>query len=414
MSRLLLAALLLLTTGCRKTDAQRAAEERAQIRKRVDSSFALVPWRGLKTILRSRGAQPPPAQLAELVALLEKTRDPPPEAREAASVYLHLAVALYQARATLKDQDEDKFPVLWTTITPLPTPGPWYDAPVEHLLTAYVLQTLELADRSERTHMPELVFYELSRAEPSPGWPWVARAGARLERGIAFCQAEYHYAAEEELTAFLDEWERIPPADLALFAVSMRLAPDEVREIGRATGHFLRGWNRLGLGRDKQADEDLTAALRSLEKIGVDDELTQWTWAFLHYRAGRYAEAGNALRKLSESPYLDARTRVEIREAADKLAGTKNIPVLSRARAAGLIVRALVARAGGLEKVLIALLGEEQGKKAWQTVAWLERLQHEVAGVDEAKLIEGVGSVKDKGKELGGKGLQLLKEKVGQ
>ncbi|MSP63114.1 MAG: hypothetical protein EXR72_22805 [Myxococcales bacterium] len=404
------------TAGCRRSDAHLAAAERAKIRERIEKSYALVPYRGFKILLRARGSEKAPKEILDLLAAFEKTREPPVDLKQSAEVYLRLAIGVHEARSAINAHDEDTFPLLWQGYVGAP-PAPWYDNPIEHLLTAFALQVIEQADRSGRAPLPDLAFYELSRAEAQPGWPWAPRAASRLERGLLFCGAEYHYAAEEELDEFLVEASRIQPADLAeLSAITSRTGPQSV-EILNAIGHFARAWNRMGLGRDKAAEEDIEAALTALDRIGIDNEATQWGWAFIHYRRGRYPEAGQALAKLARSPHLDEATRKEIQSSADQLlssggSGGKHIALFSRARAGALIGRALVARAGGLEHILATLLGPERGKKAYQPIAWLDRLQANAATVDAAALKEGARDVADRSKEAGKKGLDFLKSKV--
>jgi hypothetical protein len=45
--------LLALAGGCSKSDAERAAEERAEIEKRIRDSYTLVPYRALKLTFRA-------------------------------------------------------------------------------------------------------------------------------------------------------------------------------------------------------------------------------------------------------------------------------------------------------------------------------------------------------------------------
>src|SRR5207249_2519960 len=78
---------LFLVAGCGKTDTQRAAEERAKIAQQIEKSFTLVPYRGLKTVLRSKSGGAPPGEIGELHQLLDKTLEPPADGKEAAALY---------------------------------------------------------------------------------------------------------------------------------------------------------------------------------------------------------------------------------------------------------------------------------------------------------------------------------------
>jgi hypothetical protein len=60
-----------------------------------------------------------------------------------------------------------------------------------------------------------------------------------------------------------------------------------------------------------------------------------------------------------------------------------------------LIASALIARAGGVEKMLREVLGEEEGKRAYQHVAWLDHLRHGIVSPSA----DAKGDVTKKGKD---------------
>jgi len=91
---------------------------------------------------------------------------------------------------------------------------------------------------------------------------------------------------------------------------------------------------------------------------------------------------------------------------AEALKRNDKVPILGRARAATLIGRALVSRAGGVEKILVALLGPERGKKAYEPLAWIERTQRNVASVKDDALKGAAG----KAREVSKKGLDALRD----
>ena len=392
VKRLVCLALVgVLASGCpKKSDAQRAAEERAAAARKVERSLLLVPYRSVKTLFRARAVATPPAELAPLYTALDATRAlPGPDeesARAIAKRYVELAVALFEARKVLETHDEDSYPLLFTAWTREKPTVAWYDAPAEHLFIATAWLILDTA--SGQSTAADAVFYELTRAPAQPAWPQFLRVTTRLLRGLSYCVADYHYAAEEELTAYLGEVATLSPAELTKLRWSWQPADVPGHEL-RAAGDFARAYNRMGLHRDDAAADDVEHGLGELQALGVDNELTQWGWAFVHYRRGRYAEAGLQLIKLSQSPNLDGRTRLEILASAKALEQqNKDIPVLSRTRAAFLLSKALLARAGGLEHLLCALVGEELGKKLYAPLAWLDRLRSHVAPPTPASTLD--------------------------
>jgi hypothetical protein len=424
--RLAVLALALLTAcgGCRKTDAERAAEERAKIEQRIRDSNALVPYRALKLTVRARGTGTEPEAvtalwniLAETQALPDKAATPE-EARRLAETYLKLAIAFYKAKQTLREHDEDDYPLLWTKLrlasreTPT-SPLPGYDSGMEHLVVGVMLVVLDTVDRGNRVPMTDLPLYEFSRATPKPEWPAVLRTASRASRGLSFMEGRYHYAAEEELTAYLEEVGQLSEAELHLLRERGTTAEQE-RESLWALGYFLRAWNRMQLERDEQAADDVERGLKSLEKLGIENELTWWGWALVHYRRERYGESAASLDKLARSPYLDEPTRQELQASADELrTHGKSLPLFRQQRAALLLVRALVARAGGLEKLLVTVLGEERAKQVYEPLVWMDRVRRGVAEVKTEDVVREAGGVLEKAREAGNQRLDALKEKLG-
>lgn len=404
--------------GCRKTDAERAAEERAEMEQKIRDSNALVPYRALKLTMRAEGEPNAPEEVAALWKTLEATKHLPEKAVTAedtqriAKAYLDLGIAFYKAKKTLQKRDEDEFPLLWRKFNPneaLPMEG--YDIGQEHGALALVWLLSAHIDRGNRLPVTELVFYELSRSTPSPSWPPLMRATLRGARGVSFCEAKYHYAAEEELNAFLAETEALSAKD---FPPLRHSAPERSREAMLATGHFLRAWNRMGLKRERQAEDDIESGLRSLEKLGIENELTWWSWAFIHYRRERYEESAKYLDKLAASPYVGEAQREEISESAGEMRrhGDK-VPIFLQARAALILGQALLARAGGLESVLITLLGPEKGKEVYAPIAWMGRVHEGVGALSAEALAHEAAGTLEKAREAGGKGLDALRQKLG-
>lgn len=417
-------ALLAACGGCRKTDAERAAEERAEIEKKIRDSTTLVPYRAFKLTLRAQGTGEEPEAVAALWKMIDETRSLPEkaataeEARRQAETYLKLAVAFYKAKQTLREHDEDDYPLLWTQVQrasqePVKPPLPGYDNGMEHLFMGALLVALDTADRGNTLPVTDLTLYEFSRATPRAEWPAGLRTASRGSRGLSFMQARYHYAAEEELTAYLAEVEQLSSDESNLLR-AWGTTPGQEREGLLAMGHFLRAWNRMQLERDEQATDDVDAGLKSLEKLGIENELTWWGSAFVSYRRERYPEAAASLDKLASSPYLDEPTRKELQESADALrTHGKSLPVFRQQRAAVILVRALVARAGGLEKILVTVLGEERAKQVYEPIRWMERMHKGLAAVRTEDVVREAGGMLDKAREAGHQGLSTLKEKLG-
>ncbi|ADO69754.1 conserved uncharacterized protein [Stigmatella aurantiaca DW4/3-1] len=418
--------------GCGKTDAERAAAERAEIEERIRDSNVLVPYRALKLTLRAGGTGREPEAVQALWQMLAETRKLPEknatveEARQTAEISLRLAVAFYRAKQTLREHDEDDYPLFLTRAREASHPWgelsvPGYDGGMEHLFAGCVLTVLDTVDQGQRIPMTEPVLYEFSRATPGPEWPGVLRTSSRAGRGVSFLQAGYHYAAEEELTAYLAEVEQLPvlplvlgtgDADLPLLDRALRGMME--REVLRAAGHFLRAWNRMQLKRDEPAADDVEQGLKSLAALGVENELTWWGMAFVHFQRGHYEDAAASLDRLALSPFLDEPTRGELQASAQALRSQDSrIPLFQKQRAALLLVRALVARAGGLERILVVTLGEARGQQVYAPIVWLDRVQQGLAQASADTVVREAGGLLGKAREAGSQGVDALKEKLG-
>jgi hypothetical protein len=409
---------LSLLAGCRKSDAERAAEERAEIDKKLRDSYALVPYRAFKLTYRAEGQPNAPEEVAALWKAAAATRELPEkavseeDARRMARIYLDLAIAFYKAKKTLEKRDEDEFPLLWNRFVPdAPAPLPGYDAGVEHAVLAAIWLVLDNADRGNRIPATDVVFYELSRSTPQPGWPAGLRTAVQGNRGLAFCGAGYHYAAEEELNAFVSGVEALP---LEEFPATASVTSAQYRETLLAAGYFARAWNRMGLKRERAAEDDIERGLSSLEKLGVENELTWWGWAFIHFRRERYEESAKYLDKLAASPYLGATEQQEIHANAEEMRKHgKKLPIFLQARAAVILGQALIARAGGLEHILVTVLGPERAKQVYAPIAWMDRVRQGMSTVSVDTVAREAGDTLNAAKEVGGKGLEALKKKLG-
>ncbi|MGC4117648.1 MAG: hypothetical protein QM765_24445 [Myxococcales bacterium] len=396
-------------------DAERAAKERAKIQQKVESSLVLVPYRGLKVLLRSAGLN---ERTPEVQRLLEKFPGPDsmPEkiesaddGKKVASAVLEAAVLLYESRVVLSKDDEDKLPMLWKTWTRHDPPFSWYGNEAEHLALASAWTIGQIVDPGNKSHSMEFAFYELTRAAPKDAWPLPLRLWGRLARGMGFSAAEYRYAAEEELNAYIDLADSLTPEQDAQLA--MPFIPKGSAELVRAAGHVARAWNRIGLHREKQAADDLEKALDSLGKMGIDNELTQWSWAFVHYVRGKNAEAAKDLLKLAESPNLDEKTKTELREAAQNIEKRKP-GIFGTVQAGTVIGGALLTRAGGFDSILQTVFGDEDAKTLHAPLVWFNRMREGVSEYASADAI--TGALREKAKEGTAKGLDLVKQKVGE
>ncbi|GMU61070.1 MAG: hypothetical protein AMXMBFR34_28330 [Myxococcaceae bacterium] len=405
-------ALAVSSCACRESDARKAQREREKLEERLKSSLSLLPYRLVKISLRAKDDPRRPAAVDALWQVLAETQALPAkpataeEALREAATYARLFKALYDARETMKSRDEDEFKPLAEVLLTTPMPPPW-DAQLEHLGLAGFWFLVDAADKGNRVPgSTEYVFYELARATPQPGWPKEARWAAQLLRGAAFCAAEYHYAAEEELSAYVTAMEGTTPADFGGWATAHADATQMMHGL-RAAGYFVRAWNRMGLKRDEASTEDLEKGLDELEALGIDNELTQWGWALVHARRGRYAQSAAELDKLARSPHLDEATRMELEAAAQTMrTQEKGIPLFLQTRATFILAQALLSRAGGVESLLVLLLGEEAGKQAAAPLQWLERTRRALASQASP------ASALEKGKGVGKQGLELLKKAV--
>jgi hypothetical protein len=363
------AVLLILVSGCslfkkKKTDAELAAEERAAARASFEKSLTLVPYRGLKITFRSSGAKQVPEAIAPLQQLVAKDADP-----------IKLVKALYDGRKALEGLDEDTFPTLWEAYFGQPL-WPGYKSPVEHLILAMFWLTLDASARPPAGIGQELVLYELDRATVGDEWPYM-KDMAHLARGVAYAHGGWHYAADEELTHYLDDLQKLPPEVRTLLAAGLHHTPEEVYQGGLAIGYFARAWNRTAMDRKEQATDDVEKGLAALEKMGVDNEATQWGWALVHQRRKRYAKSAESLAKLAASPHLDEEGKAAVRACAEEMKKEGADPGLfSNGKTMLLIGRAVIARAGGMEKILIALAGEEKGKAIHAKLMLMDRVRH--------------------------------------
>lgn len=395
--------------SCLMTDAQRAKQEREQVEQELKTSLTLLPYRVLKLTLRSSKSPNRPEALDGLLKIVEETQALPAkpataeDVQKTATTWARLAKAIWDTRQSMMTRDEDEFPTFAELYLGAPLPPPW-DPQLEHLALAAFWFIVDSADRGHKVPGgTQYVFYELMRAEPRPYWPNDARALTQLLRGGSFCATDRHYAAEEELTAAIAMLETMTADEL--LGWGDRVSREQSLHGGRAAGYFLRAWNRMGLERDDAAADDLEKGLAELETIGVDNELTQWGWAFVHARRERPEKAAEQLDKLSQSPNLDEKTRAELADAAKELrASGKGIPLMLKTRAMVIIGQAMLARAGGLEAVLEAALGKEKAQRLLAPMTWLQRAREQLA--------TSPGQVVDQGKALGAKGLELLKDKV--
>ena len=183
----LLFLFVLLAAGCsrcsKKTDAELAAEERAKAEEIWKGSLALTPWRALKGAERSRGEANRPEiykRVDVTMEILQRQAGPDPEAdaKLRSEATFELAKYMLLHRSELAKHDEDLFPRLmnvWEKTKP-PLPADWYDNPAEHLVMAFAVLAIDQADKSDRVPARDIVFYELSRADPQPAWPETMRA----------------------------------------------------------------------------------------------------------------------------------------------------------------------------------------------------------------------------------------------
>lgn len=413
-------ALALLLPGCswlhRPTDAERAAKERAEVREELNASYVVMPYRGLKTVIRGGALEPPKPELVELVALSDEIMTQlaalnaaggQPDYLAEASRIGRLIAALYRAGSILSKEDEDRYPLMWQATKLGPLPATWYDAPAEHALVG----TLDLLLHAAARKKPVLdwVYYEFDRAPAQPGWPAELRLLAQQGRGLMYMLGDKHYAAEEELTAYLTTLTGMSAAERA--KMSSNLSDGERTHKGMsALGHLSRSLNRFALKRDPGGYDDLEAALKQIRALGIDNELTDWGELTLVLHRGDYARAGQLLEHLAQSPYLSEEERLEVRQCATSMQQLGGGFVLfGRDRAMLVLGRAVLARIGGIQTVLVALavlIGPERAALVARPVLLLWATGSVMSTDAEAKAHETV----DKGRKLGKQGYDFLRD----
>lgn len=404
--------------GCRsclpRSDAERAREEREEAKQRIESSLTLVPYRLLKTVLRARNVTPPPPEFAELAKQVEalQFQETTIEWAVKTQQVATLIASLYRARALLRTVDEDRFPLLWAALVNATLPMAAYDAPAEHLLLATAMMAIDVA--LNKDPITEVLLYELSRATAKDSWPPELKLWSQAARGLMYMVSGYHYAAEEELTAYLAT---VPALGAQALQVLQHDDPQRLQGLPLlmlfaqtpvllAAGYLMRAINRFGLGgRSEAAYDDLEAMLHQLGAAGIDNELSQWGWAMVHIHRQHYKEAGVDLDRLAQSPYLSPDDQAEVRSCSQRLSGlNKGFVLFGAQRAQLLILRALIARAGGVLNILTKLLGAEQAAQVYAPLAFLTLVANQ--------LQTGVQGTVKQGEELGNKGLNFIREQL--
>lgn len=419
---LLLCAGSLLQTGCRsclpRSDAERAKEERQQVHDQLNSSLLVLPYRGMKTVTRASALSPPPAQIAEVIRLQnEVSKELHIEQTDwlgQSQQIVTLVSAMYRSGAILFREEEDRYPLLWQAAHAGPHPAAWYDAQSEHLFIGLVDLCLYVAGRKKP--LIDWVYYELERASPQPNWPQGLRLLAQQVRGLMYIAGEKHYAAEEELSGYLQTLDSLSRADIAQLEVSqdgkVTLSGADYHKGLRAAGHLTRSFNRFALKRDARGYEDLDAALSLLTQLGVHNELTDWAALSLALHKKDYTQAARHLESLAQSPYLSAEEQAEVRASAESVSKLdQGFVLFGRQRALLTVSRAAFARLGGIKTVLATLtilIGPERSLQVSKTVILLWSVGSVLAQDAEAKSQEAL----NQGKQLGHKGMELLQKQV--
>lgn len=391
----IIVALLILLPACHRTDSERAAQERAAYQKEIEkASGAVTPYRFIKIVARASKAQEPPQELEALAAQLRKLQEL--EAKDEsllrdAEEVARMAVMLYEARKLLENRDEDAYPLLWTVLGNDPVPGPWYDAGAEHLVLAALWEFVNMAPLTgkpmDSAKLHAFAHYELARAVPGPAWSPEFRLQVSLVRGLLFYSKAYHFAADEELTRYIEGFKGIRPDQMSWLKVE---ECEQGYAMELSAGYFLRAGNRLQMGRDEAAADDFEEGLRLTKGITGENELTLWASAFVAFKRGRFMEAGQDLEKLAASPYLEPGTRERLLTEAKHLKGEeKGADAFRQVQIGAWIVRALVARAGGPERALAGLVGEEQARRLYRPVASLARVQQAVTTHADPRMLTG-------------------------
>lgn len=349
----------------------------------------------MKGSVRSSGADPRPEVYARWDAMIRVS--------DAAAVTEYL-LWLAAHRDQLTEFDEDKFPTVLATLSaPAPALPPWYDNGADHLLVTMTVLLLNAADSGNKLPVGEIAFYELSRAEPKPDWPGALTTLGRYARGLTFFLNEFFYAANEELALYEEAALALPEEERAVVAFVLKdaltqskLPPAEQgKHVLIALGAFTRAANFAKLKREEDVTLSVERGLEALEALGIENELTLWGWALVHQRRGRYDKSAEALRKLAKTPYLDDATKAEIEKSAGEIEKEAKDPGLFKSQATTIaVVRALVARAGGVEAILAVFLGKEQAAKI---VAPFKAVDETFQKIEDATSTEKIEGLADEG-----------------
>lgn len=413
---------LLFLPGCRSciplSDAERAAKEREEVHRQLNSSLLVLPYRGTKTVIRASALSPPPAQIAEVIKihneLNEKLKVEQTDFAGQSEQLLNLVSALYRSGSILYKEEEDRYPLLWNVVKAGPLPTSYYGAEVEHLFVGVL--DLILYVTAKQKPLTDWVYYEFDRAAPQPSWPVELRQVSQLLRGLMFAVGNKHYAAEEELTGYLDSLRNMSAEQRArLFstqASGVVISGETTHKGMLAIGHLGRSFNRFALSRDDAAYADLDAALGILNQLGIDNELTDWGKISLSLHKKDYAQAGKLLEHLSQSPFLFDDDREEVKRcAADLSKLDKGFVLFGRTRAQFVVARALFARLGGVKTlvtVLAILVGPDNAAKLARPTLLLWGIGSVLSEDMEKK---GSAAVTE-GKQLGQKSYDYLRNKV--
>ena len=409
-------------SGCRsclpRSDAERAKEEREEVHQQLNSSLLVLPYRGLKTVLRASALTPPPPQITEVVQILNQVsaelQVERPDLLGQSKQLLSLASAIYRSGAILFREEEDRYPLLWQTAKAGPLPATWYDAQTEHLFVGMLDMLIYVTGRQKP--LIDWVYYEFDRAEPQPAWPQELQLLAQQTRGLMFMVGAKHYAAEEEFTGYLETLRKMSAKDIQQLQVtnnaSVEITGESYHKGLRAAGHLSRSFNRFALKRDERGYEDLEVALKLVRELGMDNELTDWAELSLALHKKDYPKASQLLTHLAQSPYLTEEERIEVKGCAESMSKLGDGFVLfGRNRALLVVARAALARVGGVKTLLAVfaiLIGPERAAKVARPTLLLWGVGTVLAEDAQQKGKETV----DKGKQLGQKGYQLLRQQV--
>ena len=195
------------------------------------------------------------------------------------------------------------------------------------------------------------------------------RLATLYARGVTYLQHDFFYAADEELTKYIDDIKTTSKADFAIvaegFTAAANMDKDQTaRETFLALGYLTRAYNRSKLERDDAATEDLGLALESLDRLGIENELTWWGHAIVWQKRGEYEKSAHALDKLAESPYLEPDVKADLKKvAADMRKNDKKRTWFHQRRTQVAIFRAVLARFGGVEGVVAIFVGKEKAHR---------------------------------------------------